>query len=613
MVTTQSFTHLIVLLVAWSAVVTTPARSDDRTASPEKEKALIAVLRSDAFPAEKAIVCKKLAIDGSSDAVPDLAKLLSDPQLSSWARIALEAIPGKDADEALRGAAESLDGKLLVGTINSIGFRRDAKAVEMLTKRLQDKNAEVASAAAGALGRIGDDAATLALRQALATAPADVRSAIAEGCVLCAERLHVAGKSEAATEIYDEIRTADVPKQRVIEATRGAILARNQEGVPLLLKTLRSPDEKFFQIALSTIREFPGSEVDQAVAEELTSATAHRAALMVQAMADRTDTVVLAEVLKAASQGDKQVRISAIDALRRVGDQSCLTVLLKTANEDDANLANAARETLTGLPGMNVDAQIVARLAGAEGKSYALLLRLIGQRRIEAVEDLVEALDDNDPAIRSAALFALGETVNLKRLSILISQVVSPKHPEDAAQAQQALKTASIRMPDRQQCTKKLVSAMNHSPSTKSILLEMVGAVGGSNALKTLADAAKSVDPEHQDISTRLLGKWNSVDAAPVLLDLAKTAPSQKYQIRALRGYIGIARKFPMTEQQRVEMCGAAMDAASRTEEQRLVLDLLKIHPSKESLNLAVKAQQIPELKEEATAASEFIAQKLSN
>ena len=613
MVTTQSFTHLIVLLVAWSAVVTTPARSDDRTASPEKEKALIAVLRSDAFPAEKAIVCKKLAIDGSSDAVPDLAKLLSDPQLSSWARIALEAIPGKDADEALRGAAESLDGKLLVGTINSIGFRRDAKAVEMLTKRLQDKNAEVASAAAGALGRIGDDAATLALRQALATAPADVRSAIAEGCVLCAERLHVAGKSEAATEIYDEIRTADVPKQRVIEATRGAILARNQEGVPLLLKTLRSPDEKFFQIALSTIREFPGSEVDQAVAEELTSATAHRAALMVQAMADRTDTVVLAEVLKAASQGDKQVRISAIDALRRVGDQSCLTVLLKTANEDDANLANAARETLTGLPGMNVDAQIVARLAGAEGKSYALLLRLIGQRRIEAVEDLVEALDDNDPAIRSAALFALGETVNLKRLSILISQVVSPKHPEDAAQAQQALKTASIRMPDRQQCTKKLVSAMNHSPSTKSILLEMVGAVGGSNALKTLADAAKSVDPEHQDISTRLLGKWNSVDAAPVLLDLAKTAPSQKYQIRALRGYIGIARKFPMTEQQRVEMCGAAMDAASRTEEQRLVLDVRKIHPSKESLNLAVKAQQIPELKEEATAASEFIAQKLSN
>ena len=140
--TTQSFTRSIVFLAAWTAVVTTSARADDRTTSPEKEQALIAVLRSEASPAEKAIACKKLAIDGSSEAVPELAKLLSDPQLSSWARIALEAMPGKDADKALRDAADSLDGKLLVGMINSIGVRRDAEAVDSLTTRLQDKNAE---------------------------------------------------------------------------------------------------------------------------------------------------------------------------------------------------------------------------------------------------------------------------------------------------------------------------------------------------------------------------------------------------------------------------------------------------------------------------------------
>ena len=41
-----------------------------------------------------------------------------------------------------------------------------------------------------------------------------------------------------------------------------------------------------------------------------------------------------------------------------------------------------------------------------------------------------------------------------------------------------------------------------------------------------------------------LLGEWMTVDAAPVLLDLAKTAPEEKYQIRALRGYIRLARQF---------------------------------------------------------------------
>jgi hypothetical protein len=67
------------------------ARAADEAASSQ-EKEFIAVLQSDAAAADKAIACKRLAISGSAAAVPDLAKLLPDPQLSSWARIALEAM-----------------------------------------------------------------------------------------------------------------------------------------------------------------------------------------------------------------------------------------------------------------------------------------------------------------------------------------------------------------------------------------------------------------------------------------------------------------------------------------------------------------------------------------
>ena len=44
----------------------------------DQEKAALAVLRSDAAEADKALACKHLAIYGSADAVPDLAKLLAD-------------------------------------------------------------------------------------------------------------------------------------------------------------------------------------------------------------------------------------------------------------------------------------------------------------------------------------------------------------------------------------------------------------------------------------------------------------------------------------------------------------------------------------------------------
>lgn len=602
----------VVFLPALLVMAAATARADGPAASPEKEKELVAILRSDALPADKAIACKQLAIYGSEESVPELARLLPNEQLASWARIALEAIPGSAADDVLRKATDSLEGKLLVGTINSIGVRRDSKAVDSLTTRLDDKDAEVASAAAVALGRIGNAAAAKSLRKSLPAAPAKVRSAVAEGCVLCAERFMSEGNAAEAAQIYDEVRKADVPRQRILEATRGAILSRKEKGIALLVEQFQSPDKALFQIALSTAREFPGREVDEALATEMFRAKPERAALIIEAMADRKETVVLPAVLKAARSSPKPVRIAAIGALGRVGDASCLSPLLEMALDADAELAQSAKTALGDLPGEKVDAEIVTRLAKAQGKIYPLLIEIVGQRRIDAMADLLKAVDHSDKTIRNAALIALGETVPLKGLSVLISQVVKPKYPEDMAVAQQALKAASVRMPDREACATELATALERSPvSTKNSLLEILEAVGGTKALETVGAAAKSKDPQLQDTGSRLLGKWNSVDAAPVLLDLAKTSSEDKYQVRAIKGYIGIARKFAMPEQERFEMCQKAFEACRHPAEQKLVLEVLKLHPTLETLKLAVKATEVPELKEEATAVVMAIAQKV--
>ncbi len=368
-----------------------------------------------------------------------------------------------------------------------------------------------------------------------------------------------------------------------------------------------------FQVALSTAREFPGGEVDKALVTEMTAAMPARAALIVQAMADRKETVVLTAVLTAATKGPKEVRISAIDALGRVGDVSCLSSLLQIALDADADLAQAAEVTLAELPGEKVDSQIVALLPKAEGKMYPLLLQLVGQRRIDAIPLLLKAVAHSDKAVRTAALIALGETVALKNLSVLVSQVVSPKYPEDAPIAQQALKAASIRMADREACAAELSTAVEKTPSvpTKGALLEILGAMGGTKALATIGANAKSKDAQLQDISSRLLGEWMTEDAAPVLLDLAKIQ-TNPYQVRALRGYIRIARQFVLPEEQRAEMCQKAFDAARQTAEKKLVLDVLKRYPSMETFKQAVKAIQIAELKEDATQATLVIAQKLS-
>src|SRR6218665_1819132 len=103
MLLTRRFLSVASLALVFAVLTITTANAANEP-SPEKEAELIALLQSDAAPAEKALACKNLAVHGSNKAVPELAKLLANDQLASWARIPLEVIPGSEADEALRNA-----------------------------------------------------------------------------------------------------------------------------------------------------------------------------------------------------------------------------------------------------------------------------------------------------------------------------------------------------------------------------------------------------------------------------------------------------------------------------------------------------------------------------
>ena len=161
----------LVAVFACSLIASRIRAADDSTSPAEKQRQLISVLQSDAPPQEKAITCKKLLVYGTKDAVPALAALLKDKDLASWSRIALEAIPDPAAAAALRDALGQVEGRLLVGVINSIGVRRDAQAVPALVEKLNSSDAQVASAAAAALGAIGGELAAKALDQSLRSSP----------------------------------------------------------------------------------------------------------------------------------------------------------------------------------------------------------------------------------------------------------------------------------------------------------------------------------------------------------------------------------------------------------------------------------------------------------
>lgn len=600
-----------VVASGWSAAW---AGESPDAARREKEQKYIAVLRSDAPPAEKAITCKHLARCGSKECVPVLAPLLSDPQLASWARIALEAIPDPAAGQALREAAGKLQGRLLIGVIHSLGVRRDPQAVGLLIGRLDDGDAEVAAAAAVSLGRIGGAEAAQALRAALdATRPA-VRNAAAEGCILLAERAWKEGRLPEAQTLYDQVRTAQVPAQRILEATRGAILVRQSAGVPLLAEVLRSPDRERFRLGLRVARELSVPEANDALLAAIEQAPPERQVLLVLALADRRDPRSLGPLVRAAASGPREVRLAALEGLRQAATTETVPTLLALATDADPEVAQSAVDVLSDLDRPGVDALLAAELPRAEGKARQVLIELAGRRNIAAaVPAVLKAAEDPDKAVRLAALTALGNCVQFGDLPVLVRRVADPPADADEAKAAfDALRIACQRMPDREACAERLVAALAAAPvPARCRLLEVLADVGGASALKAMAAAATQNVPELQDTATRLLGEWMSLDAAPVLADLARSATDERFQVRAVRGYIRLARQFDMPEPQRVAMCRTALEIARRDVDKKLVLEVLQRYPSLEGLRLVVEAGKSGPLKEDASEAALAIAQKL--
>lgn len=602
-------TIALVMLVAAAPAARSQTNSKEIMALPAAK--LVEILKNPDAPIfDKAKACQRLAVVGTKDAIPALASLLPDEKLNLYARFGLEAIPDPAVDDALREAAGKLQGRQLVGVIDSIGQRKDARAVDLLKGFLKHSEVPVASAAAGALGRIGTPEAAKAIQDALKT-DTPVKNCLGDAALACAENLAAHGKTDQAIALYDAVRASNVAKNIRIAALHRKSRLAPAGAAETVLAQLRSKDHDEFQLGLALAREIPGNALSVALAGELEKLPSARQALLLAALGDRKDPVPMAVLLAATKSPSTDVREAAVRVLAKHGDASAVAILLDAAL-GEGGAAATAKEGLKGLSGNEVDAAIAARLAQADAKAKAVLFELVGARRILAAVPAVRAaLDDPNETVRLAAVAAMGQLADLKDLELLLNRALTREGAEGTT-AQRALRTAALRMGDRDATAAKLAEALKQaSGAQKEYLLELLGKVSGAKALEIVAANAQSSDPATKDAATRVLGNWVNADAAPALLQIAKGDPDAKYQIRALRGYIRIARQLQLPEAKRLEMFRTAMEVAKRADEKRLALAVLTRIPSVQTLRLAVSYLDQPGLKDAAAQAAVGIAPKI--
>jgi len=263
----------------------------------------------------KRYICRWLAVVGSGDCVPAVAPLLTDADLSSPARMALEPMAAPVAGAALRDALPKVHGRLLAGMIGSIGVRRDPEAVSLLASAAKDNDPVVANAALLALGAIGTESAAKTLA-GLQVAPALSR-AQARGLITAAGHLAGDGANPQAVAIYRDLMLPAQPQFIQIAALKGLIGALPQaEAVKLVTEMVQGEDAALREATVGAYATSRDAALQGAVAAALPTMKSSGQLVLLGVLADLPDVAARPAVLSLAEkESDPAVQAAAVDCL----------------------------------------------------------------------------------------------------------------------------------------------------------------------------------------------------------------------------------------------------------------------------------------------------------
>jgi HEAT repeat protein len=547
------------------------------------EAALIDVLKSNAGWLEKQDACRALRQIGTAASVPALAALLPDKDLSNLARYALEPMPFPEAGQALRDALATTEGLPRIGVVTSLGARRDVAAVPLLVPLLKDADLDMVRAAAGALGRIAAPEAVEALLACREAAPETALPAVAEGLLAAAQYAVEDGRRDEAASIYDELQTPRWPMHARMGAFRGRAYARPEQTLAFVLAAMLGDEPVFRGIAAQLIAEMPDEKATAFFAEALTKTSSGNAQIaLLRGLANRKDPAARPEVAAAVQSPNPGVGHAAVKALGLIGNAADVPMLKDLLSSGDLEIADAARASLTIMPGEEVSLTLAAEADG-NSTSRALLLDILTERRAgNAVPVAITSLGDTQADVRIAALGLLGALGSADQLPTVFAALAGAQDPSERSAAEKALTAISSR--GGEETLPLLLDAMKDAAvESRMALLRVLAGLDGPKSLEAVLAGVQDADPQMSAEAVRLLADWPTPDAAPGLLALAQGEDLTR-KISGLRGYVRLARMNPSAEEC-AGMLGQAMALATRPEEKMIVLSAWGALPAVTSLD----------------------------
>ena len=575
----------------------------------EVEQRIIQALGSDSTRDAKSFLCRQLRTIGTARCVPELEKLLTDPELSHMARYALGRIDAPEVGPALNRALNKTSGRIKVGIINTLVEVNYGRALADFMRLIGDADKDVAIAAIRATGHFPCNSSVGKLRKARLSAGKDIQVEIDAALLTSAEVFLTNGDKKRSAAIYEDFYSGNYPGYLHIAGLRGLAMSQGAQAAPLLIEAIKGDDSDLRRSVIEFMTMVKGEDATNTFVSLLPSLSPDAQVLVLGVLGTRGDSAAAKAVTAATKSQDEEVRAAALEALGGVGDASAVSVLAQAAATAGDSEKKVARASLERLRGDNVDSVLIKSINSGDAEVRAEIIRAVAARGVtQAVGELLKAARDDNETVRREAIHALGVLVDASELDMLVALASKPKNTKDIPAFEQAIATVFRRIKDKDNQAEPLLAALDSAADeAKPMLVRLLGKPATPKALEAVRAALKDANDEVKDAAVRTLSEWPNAEPAEDLLALAETSTNQTHKVLALRGYVRMAGMSSNP----TAMYARAMSLAVRLEDKKLVLGSLGSADSAQALELVEFYLVEDELRNEAALAAIQIAKRL--
>lgn len=562
----------------------------------------------------KLFIITQLEHVGKDDAIAVLIPFLKDDRLSDAASRALAAIHSEASEKALLDALGSASGNPQLSIVEALGYIKSKSAVPAINALTTSSDPKLVKTALHALSEIADPSSLKILSDAAARSgyTYDVTNATSS-YLNYLNGLVASGQSSEASKAAKVLLKKSASGSQVHTRTAALKILTDIDGaasIKLLTGAMKDKNAQYREAALKFAQPYLNEANTAQWLKTFSKSSAPAQAEMIKMFGNNNVKAALPVVLKALGSKDAAVKLAAITAAGKIGQQEALPSLLGLLTTADVNEASAVQSALLSMKGSNVLSSVGNALAGASPAGKAAIIEVLGARGDNSrVSDVLSVINSNDAGVSAAARSALKQMIGPAQIDQLYPLLLAAKDNKEIGELQEAMVSALSGIPNESNRNKAAVDVLNKIPAfQKSKFYNVLSGIGGKSNLQTVGDAFANGNDETKQAVIAALSDWKGGLATHQLYRILKQQGSNANIKAVTDGYIKQISISDNTDDEKLIMLRDAMEYAQTTSQKKAILSLIGKCKTLPALLYAGRFLDNPELQSAASSSVMNIA-----